>query len=65
MKLFIPDMTCGHCKATVERTIAALDGAATVLVDLPTHTVDVTSTLPMDVITKALEDEGYPATQAA
>jgi copper chaperone len=59
--LSIPEMTCGHCKATVERTIAAQDAAAKVAVNLDTHTVAVQSTAPVAALIKALADEGYPA----
>lgn len=64
MKLSIPDMTCGHCKATVERTITAVDSAAVVKVDLAGHTVDVTTTAAPDAVLEALKAEGYPATVA-
>ena len=36
-RLSIPDMTCGHCKATVEKTVTGLDPAAKVAVDLATQ----------------------------
>ncbi|MFT5061649.1 MAG: copper chaperone, partial [Polaromonas sp.] len=26
---FIPDMSCGHCKATIEKTVLGLDPDAT------------------------------------
>ena len=62
MKLSIPDMTCGHCKATVERTIIDLDSTADVVVDLGAHTVQVETKTPADMVLKALAAEGYPAT---
>ncbi len=65
MKLSVPDMSCGHCKATVEKTISAVDPAARVAVDLTTRTVDVTGTAATAALLKALADEGYPATVAA
>ena len=65
MKLSIPDMSCGHCKATVERTIAAVDPAAKVTVDLASRTADVTTGATAEAILAALRAEGYPATPAA
>ena len=62
MKLSIPDMTCGHCKATVERTIIDLDSTADVVVDLGDHTVPVETKTPAVMVLKALAAEGYPAT---
>lgn len=64
MKLTIPDMTCGHCKAAVERAIIDIDSDADVTVDLDAKTATVTSTLPTDAILNALKAEGYPATIA-
>ncbi len=65
MKLSIPDMSCGHCKATVEKTIAAVDPAARVVVDLGTRTVEITGSSVREALLQALADEGYPATVAA
>jgi copper chaperone len=62
MKLSIPDMTCAHCKATVERTIIDLDSAADVAVDLGAKTATVTTTAPGEALVNALASEGYPAT---
>lgn len=61
MKLHIPDMTCGHCKAVVERTIIDLDSSASVLVDLGSHTAEVQTTVPAEAIIGALKTEGYSA----
>ena len=61
MKLSIPDMSCGHCKAVVEQTIAAQDARATVSVDLATRQVDVTSSVGAKILLAALAAEGYPA----
>lgn len=39
MKLSVPDMTCGHCKAAIEKAITKAGG--TVIVDLDRHEVIV------------------------
>lgn len=62
MKLAIPDMSCSHCKATVERTIVDLDSNADVIVDLDAKTASVTTTAAPEAILTALKAEGYPAT---
>lgn len=59
----VPDMSCGHCKAAVERAIAAQDAQARVVVDLGARTVAVETAAPADTLVKALADEGYPATR--
>lgn len=64
MKLNVPDMTCGHCKAAVEKAIAALDASADVRVDLTGRTVEVTTTAAETAVIAALKAEGYPATPA-
>jgi copper chaperone len=62
MKLSIPDMSCGHCKAVVEKTIIDLDSGADVAVDLASRTAKVTTSLSEGAILNALSAEGYPAT---
>ena len=61
MKFSIPDMTCGHCKAIVERTIIDLDSKADVVVDLQKHTAEVKTTAAAEAIMSALKSEGYQA----
>lgn len=62
MKLSIPDMSCGHCKAVIEKTIIDLDSAADVAVDLANRTANITTTLSEGAVLNALSAEGYPAT---
>jgi copper chaperone len=61
-RLSIPDMSCGHCKATVEKTVAGLDPAATVVVDLTSRHVDVTSNGTVEALIAALKGAGFSAT---
>ncbi|WP_421694353.1 heavy-metal-associated domain-containing protein [Aestuariivirga sp.] len=60
MKFTVPDMTCGHCVATVTRAIKDLDAAAEVKVDLAAKSLAVETNLPAAVVSKALDDAGYP-----
>lgn len=62
MKLSVPDMSCGHCKAVIEKTIAAQDAGAKVSVDLGARSVEIESAAPAEAILAALAAEGYPAT---
>jgi copper chaperone len=55
----LPDMTCGHCAATVKRTVQALDAAAQVDVDLPTHMVRIETSADEAALRAALTEEGY------
>lgn len=51
MKLAIPDMNCGHCRASVTRALTELDPAARIEIDLPAREAAVeTSATPATVI---------------
>lgn len=63
MKLSVPDMNCGHCKAAVERAIRARDEQARISVDMATREVEVDTTLRVPAVIEALQGEGYAATQ--
>jgi len=39
----VKDMTCSHCAGTITDAVKALDAAADVQIDLPTHRVRVDS----------------------
>lgn len=62
--LSVPDMTCGHCKATVESALGAVPQAGEVRVDLTTRKVEVTGPAPAAELLRALDAAGYPATVA-
>jgi len=58
----IPDMSCGHCVATVTQAIKQADPDAVAEVDLIRRTATVSSTLDPRAIGAALDEAGYPAT---
>lgn len=58
----IPDMSCGHCKATVEQTVRGLDPSATLTFDMAARRVQITTSAAQPALLAALEAEGYPAT---
>ena len=62
--LNVPDMSCGHCKATVEKAVTAVDASAKVDVDLSTRKVEITSSVASSTLLGALKAVGYPATAA-
>lgn len=62
MILSIPDMSCGHCKASVEAAILKLDPRADVQVDLAARRATVTTDQPQAAILHALDSMGFPAT---
>lgn len=62
--LSIPDMSCGHCKASVEAALAAVPGTGPVQIDLASRTAVVAGMAALPDLLAALEKAGYPA-QAA
>ncbi len=62
MKFYVPDMSCGHCKAAVEAAVIKLDPTADITVDLTAKTVTVTGALRGPDILNALAEKGFPAT---
>jgi copper chaperone len=63
-RLSVPDMSCGHCKATVEAALAAVPGTHDIVVDLGARTVSVAGDVPVEVLMSALDSVGYPASPA-
>ncbi len=57
----VTGMTCAHCERAVVQEIAAVEGVGSVTVDLPTGTVTVVATKPVDraEIAVAIDEAGY------
>jgi len=64
MTFTLPDMTCGHCVATVTKAIKTLDASAVVKADLASKTVAVDTSAQAAAVSKALEEAGYPNSPA-
>lgn len=60
--LSIPDMTCGHCKASVESALTSLPDTGTITVDLAARTATATGTASPESLIRALDAIGFPAT---
>lgn len=61
-----PDISCGHCVATVENAVSKIDGVRSVSANADSKDVNVTydaSQTDVSAITAALEKAGYPARQ--
>lgn len=61
----VPDMSCGHCVATIEKAVKTADAGAVLTFDLEARKVEITSALDDETLAKTLEAEGYPSTVAA
>ena len=59
--LSVPDISCGHCKSSIEGAVGALDGVTTVEVSIDAKSVDIDFGAPTDLeaIITAIEDQGY------
>ncbi|WP_240686432.1 heavy-metal-associated domain-containing protein [Aliiroseovarius marinus] len=63
MRMFhVPDMSCGHCKAVIEKAVLAEDAQAELVFDLDAHEVRITSDLADHDLLAILAKESYPAT---
>ncbi len=60
--LSVPDMSCGHCKASVTQALSAIPGTAAIEVDLTTRQVHLTSPAAPETLLAALDEIGFPAT---
>lgn len=61
IELKVDNMTCGHCVSAVTKALKAVDPQARVDVDLEAKRVRVETRQPVDLLTKALDEAGYPA----
>lgn len=60
--LNVPDISCGHCKAAIEKAVAAVDGVDSVAVDVADRSVDLrfdADRVSVDDISAVIADEGY------
>lgn len=55
----IPAMSCGHCVRAITEAVHAVDPAADVKADLPTHRVEVQTRLPREAVVSQLVEAGY------
>ena len=64
MKFHVPEMSCNHCTAAIDKAITAADAGAKVKADLDSKIVEIASTLDAASLRAVLEKAGYPATPA-
>jgi copper ion binding protein len=58
-----PDISCGHCVATVKEAVGALPGVAAVEVDVDTKRIEIDvdpGRVSLVQIEAALDEAGYP-----
>jgi copper chaperone len=60
--LAVPDLSCEHCRVTLEGALGGLDGVARLDVDVHGKVVTVEhdgERVPADELARVVEDEGY------
>ncbi|MEP3048989.1 MAG: heavy-metal-associated domain-containing protein [Roseibium sp.] len=65
MKFKVPDMSCGHCVAAIEKVVLATEPTATISCDLETRTVEIEGPQNHDEIVSAIRDAGYEPSRLA
>ena len=61
--LNVPDISCGHCQATITNALTPLHGVQAVNVDIPTRKVAVEydpAVVGVDRMKEVLAEEDYP-----
>lgn len=58
----VPDISCNHCKVSIESAVSALSGVDKVEVHIDPRSVDVEydeASVSLDAIYAAIEEQGY------
>ena len=62
----VPEISCGHCKDTIESTLNNVDSIESVSVDIENKSVEVLSSSDLDMmnVSKLLDEQGYTVVQS-
>ena len=62
----VPEISCGHCKDTIESTLNNVDSIESVSVDIEKKSVEVLSSSDLDMmnVSKLLDEQGYTVVQS-
>ena len=55
----LPDMTCGHCVKAVTQAGQTVDPAAEIVIDLPSHRLEVQTQVTREALVAQLVEAGY------
>jgi copper chaperone len=66
-KFTVPEISCGHCKKTIESTINSLENVETVNVDIDQKSVEVksSSVLDLSLVSNMLDEQGYTVVESS
>lgn len=60
IELSVPEMTCGHCEAAIQKEVSAVAGVSSVVVNLDTKLVTVSgSGLDHAAVVAAIDEAGF------
>jgi uncharacterized membrane protein YraQ (UPF0718 family)/copper chaperone CopZ len=58
-EFYVPEMTCNHCKMTIENAVRKIPGVEEVRINLETKSVGVNGELSLDAIKQRIQEAGY------
>ena len=66
-KFTVPEISCGHCKETIEATVGSIESVESVTVNIDQKLVDVKSTSDLDLslVSEMLDEQGYTVVQSS
>ena len=66
-KFTVPEISCGHCKETIEAIVGSIESVESVTVNIDQKLVDVksTSNLDLSLVSKMLDEQGYTVVQSS
>ena len=62
----VPEISCGHCKDTIESTLNNVESIESVSVDIEKKLVEVISSSDLDMmnVSQLLDEQGYTVVQS-
>jgi len=66
-KFTVPEISCGHCKETIESTIISLENVENVSVNIDQKSVEIKSfsDLDLSLVSNMLEEQGYTVVESS
>ena len=66
-KFTVPEISCGHCKETIEATINSLENVEATNVDIDQKSVEVKSSSDLDLslVSNMLDEQGYTVVESS
>lgn len=66
-KFTVPEISCGHCKETIESTVNSLENVENVNVDIDQKSVHVKSSSDLDLslVSNMLDEQGYTVVESS